>query len=332
MVLNSFFANAHLMKSPFSHPCAPVNALFIMGSKNKGYLFSYNDDQISGNYKDNLVQLDEFNGMEDLLTLTGCCNGLICLTENFRKYFILWNPATRKLHKYQSHGCFNTTVNSVSIAFGYASSVDDYKYVGISTYYQGSQKYNNIVRIFSLRENRWRKIDFGHDLVLLFRHAVLVGEKLYWGAYRSETGNLIVSFDLGLERFDIIKIDWVPRDFLGVMSGCLSKCNYSETFVGDKLMHILEPPAIVKSIALPKGLKLDIVSEMIGFTKTDKFFVTGSFSDNGRDFKGGMLAVVDTRTKPVQYTTLLRFDEWINIARYFPSLVSPFPIKVPLDS
>ncbi|XP_074305714.1 F-box protein CPR1-like [Silene latifolia] len=334
---SSDFANAHLLKSPFSHPNAPVNSLFIMGFENHCYLFSYNDEEIPDNYKDNLVEITEFDGLEDRLTLTGCCNGLICLSEvssKCSKYFILWNPATRKLHKYESDGYLERfdaqTRPCVSSGFGYASSVDDYKYVRILTNDWGCPNFS-IVHIFSLKENRWRKIDFGHDAVLLFRHAVLVGEKLYWAAYRTETGHLIVSFDLGVERFDVIKIDWDESDFLVNMGGCLSKCNYSQRFVGDNFIHVLEPPSIVKSIALPEGLKLDVTSKTVGFTKTDKIFVTGLFIDNQMDLNT-TLGVVDTRTEPVQYTTLLRFNECVKIIRYFSSLIAPFPYAEPSEA
>ncbi|XP_074281647.1 F-box/kelch-repeat protein At3g23880-like [Silene latifolia] len=338
---SSDFANAHLIKSPFSHPSAPVNTLFITSGKNH-YLFSYDDDddQISGNFEDNLVKLDVDFGVEkDHLRLTGCCNGLVCLTPASYEYFIIWNPATRMLHKYPSHGYFKRPdeANHVSITcgFGYASSVDDYKCVVILSVYQGITVTSNIVHVFSMRENRWRKIDFFHDPPVFCSPSVLVRGKLYWSAYSTEQdGYLLVSFDLAVERFDVINIDWDESDFLGVMRGCLSKCKYSETFTGDKLLHIMEPPVIVKSIGLPKGLKLDPFSQMIGFTKTDKFFVTGPFSDETGYFPSRRtLGIVDTCMEPMQYRMLLRFnDELITIVRYVPSLVLPFPIEKPSEA
>ncbi|XP_074281644.1 F-box/kelch-repeat protein At3g23880-like [Silene latifolia] len=334
---SSDFANAHLMKSPFSHPSAPVNTLLIENDKNYN-IFSYDDDdQISGNFEDNLVKLDvDFGVGKDHLILTGCCNGLVCLTSASNEYLIIWNPATRKLHKYPSHGYFKCPdeANHVSITcgFGYASSVDDYKFVGILSVVQGSTR-SNIVHVFSMRENRWRNIEFGHDPLFILNLGVFVSDKLYWKAYSKQAGYLLVSFDLAVERFDIINMDWDKSDFLGVMRGCLSKCNYSETFTGDKLLHLMEPPVIVKSITLPKGLKLDMVSQMIGFTKTDKFFVTGSLSDETGDFPCRTLGIVDTCTEPMQYRMLLCFnDELIKIVRYVPSLVSPFPIDKPSEA
>ncbi|XP_074281088.1 F-box protein CPR1-like [Silene latifolia] len=348
---SSDFTNAHLLKSPLSHPSAPVNTLFIMDLKNC-YLFSYDDDndQISGNFKDNLVKLDlDFDIQEDYLELTGSCNGLISLgsmsnsNPASNEYFIIWNPATRKLCKYASYGYLEHFNNEhyffVAPGFGYVSSIDDYKYVRILTVlweieggdYDGT---SNIVHIFSLKENKWRKIDFDfdHDHIVPYGRAVLINEKLYWGARSGGDSKLVVSFDLGLERFDIINFNLDRFDDLGVMGGCLSKCNCDKTFTGDKSMHILKPPSIVKSIGVPKGLRLDTKSEMIGFTRTGKFFVTGPFNDEPWDFKIRTLGIVDTRTKPMQYTMLLRFDHFFKMARYVPSLVSPIPIEEPSEA
>ncbi|XP_074283629.1 F-box protein CPR1-like [Silene latifolia] len=256
---SSDFANAHLIKSPFPHPSVPIDTLFIMCRKNC-YIFSYDDDQIAGNSEDNLVKLDvEFGVEKDELELTGCCNGLVCLTSKSGKYFILWNPASRKLHKYESNGYLKHFDEAdravVASGFGYASSVDDHKYIGIWSVYQGNTNSQSVC-IFSLRENRWRKIDFGNDPLFLFGHGVHVGEKLYWLAYcRGITDCLLVSFDLLVQRFDVVDTNWDELDLLGVMSGCLSQLNSNNTFIDDPIMHILEPPAIVKSIGLPDGLK-----------------------------------------------------------------------------
>ncbi|XP_074283811.1 F-box protein CPR1-like [Silene latifolia] len=330
---SSDFANAHLTKSPFSHPTASVNTLFIMDCASC-YVFSYDDDQISCNFEDNLVEHDpEFPVEKDDLELTGSCNGLICLTSPSGECFILWNPATRNLNKYAPHGYIKRFDNAsdvyVASGFGYASSVDDYKYVGILTAYQEDAISDCIVCIFSLRENKWRKIDFGNDHLSIFGQAMLVSEKLYWYAHSEEAGDLLISFDLGVERFDVINnMDLDKSDLLGVKSGCLAMLNCDE--YSDFLLHILEPPAIVKSIDLPKGLILDEDSEMIGFTKTGKFFVTGPSSHKVRGFNR-TLGIVDTCTRPMKYKMLLRFHEVIEISRYVPSLISPFPIEEPWE-
>ncbi|XP_074281053.1 F-box protein CPR1-like isoform X2 [Silene latifolia] len=231
----------------------------------------------------------------------------------------------------------NSMVTYSAPGFGYVSSVDDYKYVRILTVlwnidegeYDGT---GNIVHIFSLKENKWRKIDFDHDDISPCGQAVLINEKLYWAARSGGDDKVVVSFDLEAERFDIIKFNVDRFENLGVMGGCLSKCNCDKTFTGDKLMHILQPPSIVKSVGVPKGLRLDTTSEMIGFTRSGKFFVTGPFNDEPMDFQSRTLGIVDTRTKPMQYTMLLRLDNFFKIARYVPSLVSPFPIEGPSEA
>ncbi|XP_074283800.1 F-box protein CPR1-like [Silene latifolia] len=327
---SSDFANAHLLKSPLAYPSAPVDTLFIKSGKNY-YLFSYNDDQISGNFEDNLVKLDVDRGFEKFdVELTGSCNGLVCLTPSSGKYFFLWNPATRKMHKYEPDVYVKridaeTTIRHVICGFWYASSVDDYKFVRLLKRSFGTDDTNCIDHIFSLRENKWTRFDFdcGNDF-LVTQNAMLTNERLYWPAFIPPTDSIILSFDLVVERFDVVKLE--RRDNLGVMGGCLSKCDSDSPSKDDKLMHIYESPwVIIKSIGFPKGLRLGMASQMIGFTRAGKFFVTG-------DFETRMLGVVHTGTKPMLYTTLLRFNEMIEIARYVPSLVSPFPIEEELST
>ncbi|XP_074284021.1 F-box/kelch-repeat protein At3g23880-like [Silene latifolia] len=315
---SSDFANAHLNKSPFFHPSAPVNTLFIKSGKNS-YL-SYTDDPISGNFEDNLVKLDSELWVENKrLVLTGCCNGLVCLTAISMKYFIIWNPATRKMHKYESDGCLNLS-GSVISGFGYSSSVDDYKYVHIVQDFRIEQC-NSGVYIFSLRENKWRKIDFDHNVIFQIGRPVIVNEKLYCVAHCSQAGPVTLSFDFRVETVELIKGGGFH---LGVMGGCLSKCNSFRE--DDMVMHIFESHALVKSISLPKELIFGMSSHMIGFTRTGKFFGTGSSEDEVGHIRSKTLGIFDASTKPVQYTRLLTFNETVTIARYVPSLVSPFPI------
>ncbi|XP_074281101.1 uncharacterized protein LOC141606029 isoform X3 [Silene latifolia] len=193
----------------------------------------------------------------------------------------------------------------VAHGFGYASSASDYKFVRIWTGVWESHR-TNIVHVFSLRENKWREINFGHDYLYFKRRAVLINEKLYWRA-----GNSIVSFDLGAERFDILKFNLEYFDCIGVMGGALSKCNCCNRNRRDNLIHILEPPTIVKSIGLPKESKLDMLSEMIGFTRTGKFFVTGPVHDDLQ----ATLGLVDTGTNPMLYLPIVKFNGPINISR-----------------
>ncbi|XP_074281055.1 F-box/kelch-repeat protein At3g23880-like [Silene latifolia] len=337
---SSDFANAHLIKSPLAYPSAPVNTLFIIDRNNCCYLFSYEDDQISCNFEDYLVRLDpEFGFENDTLQLTGSCNGLVCLNPISDKYFILWNPATHKMHKYETDVHLRriesiddddvSKIRRVICGFWYASFVDDYKFIRILKRSLFNGDTNCIVHIFSLRENKWTRSDFdyGHDF-LVTGHAMLTNERLYWPASVLSPGhrNIILSFDLGVEKFDVIKLE--RKDWLGVMGGCLSKCVSDSANKDAMLMHIYESPGVIlKSIDFPKTLTLGMTSQMVGFTRTGKCFVTAAFTDGVIDFQNRMLGVVDTGTKVLQYTTLLRFDMMIGIAGYFPSLVSPFPIK-----
>ncbi|XP_074274940.1 putative F-box/kelch-repeat protein At1g12870 [Silene latifolia] len=141
---SSHFTKAHLKKSPFSHPCA--NLIIIETACSTDYLLSYHDevevDEISQNFQDYLVKptympwLEEGNFQFELL---GSCNGLVCIASREGEYFLLWNPATRKLNKYASPALdvflnrFDKFILKffVTSGFGHVSSADDYKFVGI---------------------------------------------------------------------------------------------------------------------------------------------------------------------------------------------------------
>ncbi|XP_074283753.1 F-box/kelch-repeat protein At3g23880-like [Silene latifolia] len=326
---SSDFATLYLMKSSFAYPSAPVNTLFINSVKNY-YLFFYDDDQICGNFEDNLVKIDVDFGIEnnDYFQVSGSCNGLICLTPDSHKYFILWNPSTRKMHKYETDVYIKriddeTEADPLICGFWHASSVDDYKFVRVLKPSFETYDTNGIVHILSLRENKWTTFhwDFGVQ-ILAAGHPMLTNERLYWPAFCLPDDRVIISFDLVVERFEVIKLE--DTDCLGVMGGYLSKCDSDIR----KTIHIFESPGVIlKSIGFPKCLRLGMTSQMVGFTKTGRFFVTGAFNGEMISIDTRMLGVVDTGTEPMQYTTLLSFDKLIDITRYVPSLVSPFPLE-----
>ncbi|XP_074284062.1 F-box/kelch-repeat protein At3g23880-like [Silene latifolia] len=276
IISSSKFAITHFMKSPLSQPSAPVNTLFIQCEKSY-YFFSYDDDQISDNFEDSLVEIEvPFRAKKYYPKLTGCCNGLICLTPKHGDYFIIWNPATGQMHKYKSNryigdqdivSAYGYDDLDIECGFGYASSIDDYKYVQVVSlpWEKGG---DTIVYLFSFRENKWRKIEFDYKrLFSLYGQAVLSNEKLYWGAFGTSY-YYIVSFDLVTERFDAITS---PLVCLGDMGGFLGECIYKVTFTGDKLIHIVDSDAIVKSIDIPEDLSLDVYSHIVGFTRTGKW-------------------------------------------------------------
>ncbi|KAK9663963.1 hypothetical protein RND81_14G009500 [Saponaria officinalis] len=327
---SSDFAISHLKKSPFFHHTAPVHTLFIKAGMNY-YLFSYDDHHNSNDFEDHLVKLDfEFGIGKKCLHFTSCCNGLICLTAPREEYFILWNPATRKLHKYESDGYFNDLKMlfdlssarglmlfdlSCARGFGYSSSVDDYKYVTI--FFQLFTKHDTIVHVFSLRENKWRKLDVDLNKILVNGQGVLLDEKLYWSGFDGQSNQVIISFDLGLEKFDIFQYPNSEDDKLGVVGECLCRFRFDR-------LDLLKPPTILKSIGLPQHVRLDIFSEVIGFKTTGKFFVTRHFTSEVQDGPKRMLGLVDIGTEPVQCTMLLGATGPFNIAAYVPSLVLPF--------
>ena len=55
----------------------------------------------------------------------GCCDGLVCVA--LQSSMFLWNPATQESRKIPYPGSF--AEYQTALAFGYVSSIDDYKLV-----------------------------------------------------------------------------------------------------------------------------------------------------------------------------------------------------------
>ncbi|KAK9724780.1 hypothetical protein RND81_05G097600 [Saponaria officinalis] len=233
----------------FPHPSS-TESLIIRSNYNFNLLTYENghlDAQIGteGEIKLHKMEVD-FNFWHEELVLVGSCNGLVCLGSMSGSSFIIWNPITREFCQYPDHeiGKFVNFWWMVTWGFGYVSAVDDYKIVRIC-----KKKFDRsiMVHVFSLRSNKWRRIDTNSfhnfsDLRTserLHKPGVLVNETLYWmggmppliirGLIRK-----ILSFDLALELFDTFSHLEVSTpsscigaecfdEFLCVVKGCLSK-------------------------------------------------------------------------------------------------------------
>ncbi|PHT39091.1 hypothetical protein CQW23_22664 [Capsicum baccatum] len=87
----------------------------------------------------------------------GSCNGLICLTPMAFK-LMLWNPCTGKYKEFQDS--YVQSVGSCYIRYGFGYDVvnDDYKVVKIFSFAIDEVKYENVVKIYSLRAKSLREL------------------------------------------------------------------------------------------------------------------------------------------------------------------------------
>ncbi|KAL9240526.1 hypothetical protein vseg_014734 [Gypsophila vaccaria] len=320
----------------FSFPRPSSVESLLIRSNDNFKLFCYENGDI------NLHKIDvDFDVGNEKLILVGSCNGLVCLGSISGRLFIIWNPITREFRKYTDVGIgkFDADGWMVTWKFGYVSGVDDYKIVCIyKKLFVGSIK----VYVFSLRSNKWRRInnDPAHNfsdsstIERLHKPGVLVNETLYWmGGVPSMLEGLerkILSFDLALELFDTFPylevstpITWVIRnesldDFLCVIKGCLSK--YGRLVkTGEGVITILKSPGETEQILLPRDLISSRCQNLIGFSGSDKFFTQYYENHEPR------LGMVDPSSRPMTHTPLVTLDRWSKneIASYSASLISP---------
>ncbi|GFP92871.1 F-box/kelch-repeat protein at3g06240 [Phtheirospermum japonicum] len=129
--------------------------------------------------------------------IVGSCRGIVCISLDDVN-LVLWNPSTGKhrrlpyLNNSPKSGCY------MKDGFGYDELNNDYKVVAIlfGIFQKGPYK----VLIFSLKANRWKRIeDFKHG-VPLDNSAKYTNGKLHWLVKRDGRMN-IVSLDLASEQY-----------------------------------------------------------------------------------------------------------------------------------
>lgn len=142
---------------------------------------------------------------------------------------------------------------------------------------------------------------------------MLVNETLYWIVYTDEVyRRMIVSFDLNLETFDefphlqLRSTEPCYDDFLCVMGGCLSALG--DAIDDDVSMDMVRSPGVKESIYPFRDLSFRNCKDVVGFTRTGKFFIVHRCRILG----------IDPRSSSKKYTTLVSFQgsRSVQIANY----------------
>lgn len=155
---------------------------------------------------------------KDCAYIIGSCNGMLCLLglniNNFCGYMDIsirfWNPASRKLSKklgYCGDGVNNNPSwfpgkgDIVKFVFGYVNSSDTYKVVYFTV---GT----TIVRVFSLGDNIWRKIENSPVDTHHVSGFVHLSGSVFWVTIQNYNGyDDYVSGDFTIEQFVVMSLD-----------------------------------------------------------------------------------------------------------------------------
>ncbi|KAB2063889.1 hypothetical protein ES319_A10G249200v1 [Gossypium barbadense] len=171
------------------------------------------------------------NYIDDIPSVYGACHGLLCLLDSSTDKAAIWNPSTREFKilppsSIQRPPYFSPfeetylTLDNVSFdnaAFGFDSKNNDYKVIRFVdlTFVNSEEEhphphFMDPVELYSLRSNSWKEIpspDFTPTCTTLGNN--YVDGIFYWktetGAYLDFRG-LILSFDMGNEKFSILRI------------------------------------------------------------------------------------------------------------------------------
>ncbi|KAL0443799.1 UNVERIFIED_CONTAM: putative F-box protein [Sesamum latifolium] len=147
-----------------------------------------------------------FRSINSWFTIVGCCNGLLCLSDD-RVYYmhtvILWNPCIKKsvlLPKpnliYSSYGSFIQT-----LGFGFDPIASDYKVIRIT--YVDSGRGLPQVELYRLSTGVWQDLSFlALEYVICNRsRQAYVNGATHWIARCTDCYDLIVLFDMCGEVF-----------------------------------------------------------------------------------------------------------------------------------
>ncbi|XP_059660175.1 F-box protein CPR1-like isoform X2 [Cornus florida] len=210
LLTNPSFITKHLNQSRFNNKELLLVRIHSDSDDKEHYALRYDDNHLFSEY----AQLEfplKSSSCNHYFRIIGCCNGLICLSDDQFSYtnnLFLWNPFIRKTMRLppvrvtvQTHGLFKH-----SIGFGFDSITDDYKVVRIV--HLENHKKPPEIDIFSLSTGTWRDIShvaLPHTIIDERAPQAFLKGAAHWIASSSDA-KLIVSFHMGCEEFGQIML------------------------------------------------------------------------------------------------------------------------------
>ncbi|GAV62612.1 F-box domain-containing protein/FBA_1 domain-containing protein [Cephalotus follicularis] len=213
IISSSHFAKTHLSQTQ-SHR-------LLLSSHS---LFSVHHDP---SFHDHVVSVDlDFplknqHNSDHSIQVLGSCNGLLCIMPQLETFFI-YNPSTKESKWVPDFECsiHPSLIDYDVYGFGYAQSVDDYKFVVISC--------GQVVIVYSLRSNSWKKVlddDFPYEYPCCEPGTSLNGA-VHWLLKRRGGGPcFIAAFNLVEDKFKDLPLPYEVVNFhhfsMGLLKGCL---------------------------------------------------------------------------------------------------------------
>ncbi|CAN4117520.1 unnamed protein product [Withania somnifera] len=185
-------------------------------------------------YENSSLTVSKLNFLPKSLTLSwilGSCNGLICLTSHSFTLMIL-NPCTGKFNVFPDSMLKHKGGCNIRYGFGYDASFDDYKVVKIFSFNQIEGRYENRVKVYSLKAKSWKIIQGFNSGYINAKLAMCVNGVLHWEACLGDSWE-IVTLNLATERDEKIELPgyegggiyWTLGVSRGYLVGC---CNYEQ--------------------------------------------------------------------------------------------------------
>ncbi|KAK9699875.1 hypothetical protein RND81_08G201100 [Saponaria officinalis] len=185
--------------------------------------------------------------------LIGSCNGILCISDRFKKTVFFYNPSTKTHrlippvpsripegeHPLETH--FNPFVykqfdHIVAFGFGYDSGSDDYKLLRIIECYEDRVQICREVRVYSLRSNSWKNVNekvYNHPHQQM--DGVHINGVLYFAVSDVNGVPFTKCFDLRTENFSVFDMFKYDKSFdkfsfvLVELGGCFAvMANYSK--------------------------------------------------------------------------------------------------------
>jgi len=155
------------------------------------------------------------------------CDGILCFIFN-GSFLLLWNPFIRRqLHLFPPMKKLGQTD---FYSFEYDDFTHTYKIVSVSLFKDDT----NVVRVFTLGINSWKRIQASPYCNFILRSGVFVSGTINWLILdaMNKFSREIVSLDFEKESYQNILMPNVEKDFchtLGVLRDCL--CIFSTSHV-----------------------------------------------------------------------------------------------------
>ncbi|XP_075665964.1 F-box protein CPR1-like [Castanea sativa] len=146
--------------------------------------------------------------------ILSCCDGLVCIYNQWGEEIAIWNPLIRKYRKLPSEpiekppGFSNSW--PISLAFGYDKHNDDYKVLRVVRFFNMDKPGKEFeVKVCSIRLQCWKKIEdqWPNKEWSICSDSVFSNGALHWlVAEEGQSPENIVAFDLATEKFWVIRM------------------------------------------------------------------------------------------------------------------------------